>query len=64
MSANSRFERDFLDFKELLTSNFNMSSEHARPSYLGRRMANFARAASPAEQTFAGSLKCHDSTST
>ena len=35
-----------------------------RPSYLGRRTANFARASSLAEQNFAGGLKCHDSTST
>ena len=30
----------------------------------GRRTENFARASSLAEQKFAGSLKCHDSTST
>ena len=35
-----------------------------RPSYFGRRTANCARASSLAEQKFAGSKKCHDSTST
>ena len=34
-----------------------------RRSYLGRRTANFIRASSLAEQKFARSLKCHDSTS-
>ena len=37
--------------------------ELTRPSYLGQRMASFARAPSLAEHKFAGVLKCHDSTS-